>query len=152
KSINEIARRWGEKVLFDDKTYYLFPEYCALKDVSIQEYKECKVGFRDKYIYNFVKRVNDNQSYLQSIYSLSTDEALLSLMQSPGIGPKVASCILLFAYQKYDVFPVDTWVKKIFKNIYGIENESNIRAFAKKTYGKYSGVAIQYLFHTSRNK
>ena len=72
-------------------------------------------------------------------------------MENNGIGPKVASCILLFAYQKYDVFPVDTWVKKIMKTSYNIEGEKNIRNFASKTYGEYSAIAIQYLFNYSRN-
>ena len=72
-------------------------------------------------------------------------------MENIGIGPKVASCILLFAYQKYDVFPIDTWVKKHMKTNYGIQGEKNIRDFAIKTYGKYSGIAIQYLFNYSRN-
>ena len=73
-------------------------------------------------------------------------------MENNGIGPKVASCILLFAYQKYDVFPVDTWVKKIMKSNYMIEGEKNIRTFAVNTYGKYSAIAIQYLFNYSRNR
>ena len=84
-------------------------------------------------------------------YKLDTKKAMDKLMENIGIGPKVAACILLFAYQKYDVFPVDTWVKKIMEKDYGIKGETNIRAFAKEKYGKYSGIAIQYLFNYSRN-
>ena len=73
-------------------------------------------------------------------------------MQNKGIGPKVASCILLFSYKRYDVFPIDTWVKKIMKERYNIEGEENIRKFSKEIYGKYCGIAIQYLFNESRNK
>ena len=54
--------------------------------------------------------------------------------------------------EKYDVFPIDTWVKKIMKDKYGIEKERQIRKFAKDTYGMYSGIALQYLFNYSRNK
>ena len=82
---------------------------------------------------------------------MDTKDALDKLMENIGIGPKVASCILLFAYQKYDVFPVDTWVKKVMKTKYNIEGEKNIRSFASITYGKYSGIAIQYLFNYGRN-
>ena len=73
------------------------------------------------------------------------------LLDSKGIGPKVASCVLLFAYQKFDVFPVDTWVKKFMKEKYNIEGEKNIRGFAKEKYKDYSGIAIQYMFHYGRN-
>ena len=65
---------------------------------------------------------------------------------------KVASCILLFAYQKFDVYPVDTWVKKFMKEDYNIEGESNIRKFTNETYKEYSGLAIQYMFNYKRNK
>ena len=64
---------------------------------------------------------------------------------------KVASCILLFAYQKYDVFPIDTWVKKYMFEAYGIEGEENIREYCKNTYKEYSGLAIQYMFNSKRN-
>ena len=151
-AINNISKRYGKKVVFNDKEYYLFPSYIDLKDVSIEEYRECKVGFRDKYLYEIVQKLNKNEFDLEKIYNLDTTSALEYLMKNNGIGPKVASCILLFSYKKYDVFPIDTWVKKIMKERYSIEGEKNIREFAKKTYGDYCGIAIQYLFNESRNK
>lgn len=150
-SINLISRKYGKKVIFNEKEYYLFPNYKDLKDVTEEEYRECKVGFRDKYLKKIVERLNNNEFNLNDFYKLNTCDALNKLMENIGIGPKVASCILLFAYQKYDVFPIDTWVKKIMKKDYNIDNEKEIRIFAKKKYGKYSGIAIQYLFNYSRN-
>ena len=151
-ALNNIAKMYGKKVEFNNKKYYLFPQYKDLKDVSVDDYRKCKVGFRDKYLYEMVQKLNNNLLNLDMFYNLNTNDALNKLMENAGIGPKVASCILLFAYQKYDVFPIDTWVKKVMKNDYGIEGEKNIRAFAAKTYGKYSGIAIQYLFNYGRNK
>lgn len=150
-ALNNIAKNYGEKVTFNEKEYYLFPQYKNLKDVSAQDYRNCKVGFRDKYLKAMVDKLNNNEIDLDEFYELDTKEALAKFMENVGIGPKVASCILLFAYQKYDVFPIDTWVKKVMKNDYGIEGERNIREFATKTYGKYSGIAIQYLFNYGRN-
>lgn len=151
-ALNNIAKNYGEKVTFNDKDYFLFPQYKDLKDVSIEDYRNCKVGFRDKYLKAMVDKLNNNEFDLDEFYELDTKEALDRFMENVGIGPKVASCILLFAYQKYDVFPIDTWVKKVMKNDYDIEGEKNIREFATKTYGKYSGIAIQYLFNYGRNK
>lgn len=150
-ALNNIAKNYGKKIMFNDKEYYLFPQYKDLKDVSIEEFRNCKVGFRDKYLKLMIDKLNNNEINLDEFYDLDTKEALNKLMENVGIGPKVASCILLFAYQKYDVFPIDTWVKKVMKNDYGIEGEKNIRDFATKTYGKYSGIAIQYLFNYGRN-
>lgn len=150
-ALNNIAKKYGKKVMFNNKEYYLFPQYKDLKDVTIEEFRECKVGFRDKYLKAMIDKLNNNEIDLDEFYNLNTKEALDKFMQNVGIGPKVASCILLFAYQKYDVFPIDTWVKKVMKNDYEIEGERNIREFATKTYGKYSGIAIQYLFNYGRN-
>lgn len=151
-ALNNIAKNYGEKIIFNEKEYYLFPRYKDLKDLSVEAFRNCKVGFRDKYLKLMVDKLNNNEINLDEFYSLDTKEALDKFMENVGIGPKVASCILLFAYQKYDVFPIDTWVKKVMKNDYEIEGEKNIREFATKTYGKYSGIAIQYLFNYGRNK
>ncbi len=151
-ALNNIAKNYGEKIIFNEKEYYLFPRYKDLKDLSVEAFRNCKVGFRDKYLKLMVDKLNNNEINLDEFYSLDTKEALDKFMENVGIGPKVASCILLFAYQKYDVFPIDTWVKKVMKNDYEIEGEKNIRDFATKTYGKYSGIAIQYLFNYGRNK
>lgn len=150
-ALNNIAEKYGNKVIFNDKEYFLFPSYQDLKDITEEEFRSCKVGFRDKYIKAMINKLNNNEIDLNSFYELDTKDALNKLMENIGIGPKVASCILLFAYQKYDVFPIDTWVKKIMRTDYGIEGENKIREFAIKTYGKYSGIAIQYLFNYSRN-
>lgn len=150
-AINNISIRYGKKVIFNNKEYYLFPSYSDLKNVTISEYRECKVGFRDKYLYSMVQKLNNNEFDINKINDLDTKDALNYLMENIGIGPKVASCILLFAYKRYDVFPIDTWVKKIMEERYNIIGEKNIREFAKKTYGDYSGIAIQYLFNESRN-
>ncbi len=151
-AMNNIATNYGKKILFNNKEYYLFPSYEDLKEVTEEEYRNCKVGFRDKYIYQIISKLNNNEFDINLIYDMDTNKALEYLMSNVGIGPKVASCILLFAYQRYDVFPIDTWVKKIMKDRYNIEGEKNIRKFAKDTYGNYSGLAIQYLFNESRNK
>ena len=34
-------------------------------------------------------------------------------MKFSGIGPKAADCVLLFAFQKYEAFPVDVWIRRI---------------------------------------
>ena len=151
-ALNNIAKRYGKKVIFNEKEYYLFPRYEDLKGVMEEDFRNCKVGFRDKYLKTMVDKLNNNEIDLDAFYEMNTEQALDKLMENQGIGPKVASCILLFAYQKYDVFPIDTWVKKIMRDDYKIEGEKKIRKFAAETYGKYSGIAIQYLFNYSRNK
>lgn len=152
KSVDKISQAYGKKVIFKDKEYYLFPTYEELKNVKSEDYRKCSVGFRDKYIESIVSVINNDKNYLNNLENLSSKEAYELLQKEKGIGPKVASCILMFAYQKFDVFPVDTWVKKVMKDKYNIEGEKNIREKTKELYGDYSAVAIQYMFHYGRNK
>lgn len=151
-ALNLLSMNYGEKVVFKDKEYYLFPTIDNLSKLSVEDFRNCKVGFRDKYLFEIIECINNKKLELDKIYDMSGDEALKYLINFKGIGMKVASCILLFAYQKFDVYPVDTWVKKYMKEDYNIEGEKNIREFTNKTYGEYSGLAIQYMFNYKRNK
>ncbi len=151
-SLNDISKRFGKKVIFNEKEYYLFPTFKDLKDVTKEEFRNCKVGFRDSYLVELMYKLNNGLFDLDSIFSMDTNTALEYLKSLKGIGTKVASCILLFAYYKFDVFPIDTWVKKIVKDLYNVEGEENIKNFAKEKYGMYCGIALQYMFNYSRNK
>lgn len=150
-SLNLISEKYGEKIIFKDKTYYLFPNLEKLKDITEEDFRKCKVGFRDKYLYGIINSIKNNELDLNKIYDMNSSDALNYLMSFKGIGNKVASCILLFAYQKFDVYPIDTWVKKFMKEDYNIEGEKNIREFTLNKYKQYSGLAIQYMFNYKRN-
>ena len=148
KSINEISNKYGNKITFNNKEYHLFPTYEQIKNIKIEELKEFGVGFRDKYIINYLNEYND----LYDLDKLNTEEALKRLMNIKGIGLKVASCILLFGYKRLDVFPIDTWVKKYIVEHYNIKDDvKEIKLFAEKNFKEYSGLVIQYMFHEARN-
>lgn len=148
KSINEISKKYGKKVIFENKEYYLFPTYDQLKNLTTEEIRQFGVGFRDKYIRNFLNLYPN----MKDLNILSTKESLEELMKVKGIGLKVASCILLFGYKRLDVFPIDTWVKQYISSNYNIKNtQKDIEEFARNNFGKYSGLVIQYMFHSQRN-
>lgn len=143
KSLDLLSQKYGEKVLFNGECYYLFPSIDKLRNLSINDFRECKVGFRDKYLYDIVHSDID----LESINNMDSTTALKYLKSYKGIGTKVASCILLFAYQRFDVFPIDTWVKKHMNET----NEKKIKEYTSKKYKEYSGLVIQYMFNYERN-
>ena len=147
-SIEKLSRKYGKKVLFNNKEYYLFPTFDELKNATIEDLNECKVGFRSKYIINAINELKKDNKYLDKLNDMTSEDAMNKLMQIKGIGMKVASCILLFGYGKLDTFPIDTWVKKLFNE----EDVNKIKSLAFNKYGKYSGLVIQYMFHYSRNK
>ena len=152
KTLDNISEKYGEKVVFRDKEYYLFPTIEKLKEVTVEDYRNCKAGFRDKYLYEIVEKINSKEFDINSIDNMNSVDSLEYLMKNNGIGEKVASCILLFGYHRFDVFPIDTWVKKYMKEKYNLEKVKDIREFMKEKYGNNSGLIIQYIFNYSRNK
>lgn len=153
-SIEKLSKMAGEKIIWNNKEYYLFPTPENLMKLSIEDIRSTGVGFRDKYIISALEKIKEDNLFLDKIYSLNTEDALKELISIKGIGLKVASCILLFGYYRLDVFPIDTWViKNISLNYPEISPiQKEIEKFARNKFGKYSGLAIQYMFHYERNK
>ena len=148
KSIDELCHDYGKKIVFEGKEYYLFPKYEDLKELSESDYRKYGVGFRDKYLKDFIEKYE----VMDDINKLNTEDAIEVLMSVKGIGLKVASCILLFGYKRLDVFPIDTWVKQYMSSTYNIDPDiKKIEKFAHEKYGEYSGLVIQYMFHSQRN-
>ncbi len=107
---------------------------------------ELKTGFRAKYIYDAVKKINDGSISLSALEKeSSTEKCLETLCTVKGIGIKVASCAALFGMGKYDSFPIDVWMKKVAEKYFSDGTE-----FSGTRFGKYAGIAQQYLFYYER--
>ena len=152
KSIEEISRRYGEKVVFEDKEYYLFPTIQELSTVTKEDFKACSVGFRDKYIVKTVADLMENNIYAEYTSKLTNVQLKKVLMSFVGVGPKVADCVMLFSYGRQDVFPVDVWIKRVMEKLY-LKKESTIKEvfeYAEDYFGSYAGIIQQHLFHNIR--
>ena len=94
-----------------------------------------------------------NEEFLNSIYKLNYFDAKKELTKIPGVGEKIADCVLLFAYNKFEAFPVDTWMKKVMEELY-LKKEAPVKIisdFGRQKFGRYAGYAQQYLYHWRRN-
>ncbi len=153
KTIENISKAYGDEILFNDKKYYLFPTPEQLSKASTQELRDLNLGFRDKYVYEAVQLVANKEIDLSYINSLNYKMAKQELMKINGIGAKIADCILLFSMQKFQAFPVDTWIKKVMTQLYNESRDiKKIEAFASNKFGEYAGIAQQYLFYYMREK
>lgn len=151
--VNKLSQKYGEKVIFRNKEYYLFPTYENLKDLTKEDFRNLGLGFRDEYLVNALNKIKENNKFLDDLDKLSTNNAIRELMSIKGIGLKVASCIMLFGYSRLDTFPIDTWVRKYVSKNYNISDDIKvISKFMKNKYNQYSGLVIQYFYHTERNK
>lgn len=153
KTVNNLSKQYGKEIIFKGNQYYLFPTPEELSKASVDDLRNLNLGFRDKYIYEATQMVLNGDIDLEYIKSLPYKEAKKELVKVPGVGEKVADCILLFSMQKREAFPVDTWIKKVMSELYvDSKNIKKISAYAEKKFGNYAGIAQQYLFYWMRNK
>ena len=152
RSVKDISRKYGKKVLFENNEYYLFPTLEEIANITIDDLLECGTGFRARYIKNVINYFLDNKNFLMNLENMDTETARKSLMSLMGVGPKVADCILLFSLKRGEVFPIDVWVKRIMEKLYFKDNTSikEISEFAKDKFGKHAGIVQQHLFHNVR--
>lgn len=150
KSVDLIAKKCGKPQEFEGKIYYTFPDVQGLSKLTMDDLLSCGVGFRARYILRDVELLQKED--LSVLCNMDTLAAYNKLVEYQGIGPKVADCILLFALERYEVFPVDVWVKRIMEKLYFETNTSlkTIREYATLNFGKYAGIVQQHLFFNVR--
>lgn len=156
--IDRLSEKYGEKLEYDGRKYYSFPESIALKDVSVSEYRSLGLGFRDIRLYETTQKVLNNEFDLNGQWNLDTGAVYKNLLELSGVGPKVADCILLFSdLKRFDVFPIDVWIRRVMNDLY-IHNDDEtkvskvqIQKLADEKFGSLKGLAQQYLFYWRRS-
>lgn len=151
--IKGIIRRLCDKLGKDMGEYKAFPTAQSMASEGEAFYAELGAGYRAKYLADTAHRVAEGFD-LERIENMQADKANKYLCNLLGVGEKVADCILLFGYHKSDVFPVDTWIRKVYKDIFGetCENKKIIRERLINLYSKeLAGYAQQYLFFNKRD-
>ena len=130
-----------------------FPTLSELSKITEEEFKQMGSGYRAPYLVKSIKTLAENKINLSVPQTLNGYDANKYLCENlVGVGPKVADCILLFGYHKMDVFPVDTWVKKIYQDLFGdMPSPKIIRQKLIDLYGENAGYAQQYLFYNKRD-
>lgn len=153
RAINNISEKYGKEIgEYRGRTYFAFPSPEELSKASVEELRECKTGFRDKYIYHTNKMVIEENLNMEDFIEMDSEECHKELMKFKGVGAKVADCIALFGMRKYDSFPVDVWVKRVMQEFYGAEDMSlpKMRKYGMELFGEKAGFAQQYLFYYVR--
>jgi len=155
--IGLLTERFGEPIpaLPGSGPAYAFPSPARLARATEAELRACKMGFRAPYLLATARAVAAGQFDLARLQQLPTAVARSELMKLPGVGRKIADCVLLFAYGIQDAFPVDIWVMKGLRQLYFPRRRVSLRRlhqFAAAHFGPSAGYAQQYLFHYMRTK
>jgi len=153
KRIRLLSERYGTPV--GNNGLYLFPRFDLLASADISGIMACKTGYRAPYLLKTAKIITEEPSILTKIATLSYPDAKRELMNLSGVGPKVADCVLLFSYQRYEAVPIDVWIRNIITRRYfsqvsdGEEKKmsyEDIAVFSRHYFGQYAGYAQQFIY------
>jgi len=159
--LENICENFGDKVFFENKEFFLFPKPKILASASIQEIKNCGTGYRSKFIISASDMVYSDKINFEYLKKCEYFKAKEIISEVPGVGNKVADCVLLFSLDKLEAVPLDRWIIRIMKKYYPNIFEISTKTITNKQYeilhekivnyfGPYAGYAQQFLFKMER--
>ncbi|MCH7877396.1 MAG: DNA repair protein, partial [Thaumarchaeota archaeon] len=162
-NLENISRKFGTKIEFENQEFFLFPDPEKLGKASINEITSCGVGYRAKFIKEAANIIFSKEIDFESLKKSNYFETKKSICSIPGVGNKVADCIMLFSLNKLEAFPLDRWMIRILEKYYSNEFYPETKTITEKQYnilhekivnhfGPYAGYAQQFLFKMEREK
>lgn len=153
KTVLDLSKNYGNKLAeAEGLVAYSLPAPEVMADLSSDALRALGAGYRDKYLIETAHMVAAGKFDLHRPYDLAYNEAKKYLMQLPGVGPKVADCILLFGYGKKDAFPVDVWIERAMKRFGEFKSRGAASDYAIERFGEDAGYIQQLLFLSEREK
>lgn len=156
KNVEDMASSFGKPLQLGNHIRSTFPTPLELAEAGEQKLRELGLGFRAKYVAAVAKIAANGGLDLFALREAAYDEALDALVALPGVGDKVANCVLLFCLDKLEAFPVDVWIDRALREWYADDignakiTRKAMRPWAQRYFGRYAGYANQYLFHQRR--
>lgn len=155
--VRTLGERYGERVTVPagEPPAFAFPTARRVANLTEGELRECKMGFRAPYLLATARCIVRGDFSPAGLRQLPVGEARARLMALPGVGEKIADCVLLFAYGFPTAFPVDVWVARALSQFYfkgRAQKPERLRRFAHQHFGPNAGYAQQYLFHHIRTQ
>lgn len=145
KTLHILSERFGEKIA---DNLYSFPTLDALKKITKDDFTQMGCGYRSDYLVKTIKMLCEKDFDMDYLKTLPTPLLRPKLMTLCGVGRKVADCILFFGFSRTDVFPVDTWIRKAYKDFCDIpRTDEKISDYFVSIFGDLSGYAQQYIYN-----
>ena len=144
-----LAQNHGKEIV---SGFNRLPTWAEIAAVPEADLRACALGFRAKHIKKTADFLLKNPGWMDEIDRLPYPEAKARLCELPGVGEKVADCVLLFGTGRLEAFPVDVWIVKAMAQRYSLDGWSpaQIAHFGRTHFGPYAGLAQQFLFSYER--
>ena len=156
--IRQISRtlrtRYGKRHQVGNCDVHSFPAPHRIAKLTERDLQACALGYRAKNVLATARLAASGEADLERWSDLSDESLRARLCELPGVGAKVANCVMLFAYERLRAFPIDVWIERVLKQQYFPRkrnvNTAQLRAFCENYFGEHGGYAQQYLFHHAR--
>jgi N-glycosylase/DNA lyase len=149
-----LRTRYGERREICEREVFTFPSADRIAKLAEEDLKACALGYRAKNLLATAQLIASGKADLEKWGDLPDDLLREHLCTLPGVGAKVANCVMLFAYERLRAFPIDVWIERVLKEKYfprrRVVRTEQLRTFSAKYFGDYGGYAQQYLFHHAR--
>ena len=149
-----LRQRFGRRIAIAGTHVHAFPSAARLAQTTEKELRACALGYRAKNLLATAQLVGRGDIDLDRLAALPDDELRAQLCDLPGVGAKVANCVMLFAYERLRAFPIDVWIERVLREKYFPRRRKlttgQLRRFAARHFGEHGGYAQQYLFHHAR--
>src|SRR5258705_6452072 len=146
-----LRRRFGKQRRIGSQLVHTFASPPRLAQASEKELLECKLGYRAKNLRATARLVSSGQADLEAWSALSDAELRKQLCALPGVGPKIANCVMLFAYERLRAFPIDVWIERVLRRHYFSRRRKmgaqRLRQFSETYFGEHGGDSRQHFFH-----
>jgi len=145
----KICQNWGTELT---EGLNAPPSWQTLSTVSEDQLRTCGIGYRAKSVHKTSQFLSENPNYLVTLEKKSTEEARSLLLALPGVGRKIADCVLLFGLGRLEAFPIDTWIGRRLREDYDLNGytDDQLQSFAKAHFGPAAGYAQQFLFASAK--
>jgi N-glycosylase/DNA lyase len=149
-----LRERFGVPRRISHCIAYTFPSAQRLAESSEGELRKCALGYRAKNLLATARLVDSGEADLDAWSGLQDSGLRGKLCALPGVGAKVANCVMLFAYERLRAFPIDVWIERVLREKY-LPRKRKMTAqalgeFCETYFGGHGGYAQQYLFHHAR--
>ena len=124
----------------------------SAEEIADANLKKVNLGYRENFLKKTAKMIADGEFDLPGISKMSYEDAHEELQLLPGVGPKVADCVLLYGFGNLSAFPNDVWVGRAMQKWYGVGGRKKVAQFAFDRWGGLAGYAQQYLFMLARTE
>ena len=142
--IEALCSRYGEPIESGGERFFAFPSAQTLAALDESHFLACSLGYRAKYVLAAARMVAAGTLNLDAIASCSDEALYTALLAVPGVGEKVANCVMLFGYHRLARFPRDVWINRI-------EEREYAGAFPTERYPDSAGALQQYIFYYARS-